>query len=84
LRGLVTMAEARRSFAWKQTATLAYLIAEPNRDRTSHPEPFDVNTFNPYAETPAETDQPIATVNAQQLAQIIRTGQLPPELTPNP
>jgi hypothetical protein len=42
------MTDGRCRTEWQQTALLACLIANPNRDTKAHPKPFTVDEFNPY------------------------------------
>lgn len=48
LRQLVWMADGRRIELWNQTAQLAALIANVNRDPKKQPEPFSPSDWHPY------------------------------------
>lgn len=53
------MATARMRAAWDQTALLAMLIAEPNRNEEARPQPYTPATFHPYMdEAESEAQRP--------------------------
>jgi len=59
MRELVWQAEAKRRHDWDQTALLAWLVAEPNRNRDIRFEPFTATTFHPFAEQQAIEEEPV-------------------------
>jgi hypothetical protein len=44
------MFKGHSEHAWNQTALLAYLTAEPNRDSKRRPTPYHPDDFNPHAQ----------------------------------
>jgi len=51
--------------AWDATANLMWILAEVNRDREEHPEPYTPADFHPFRvkETPAESRADILPYN---------------------